>query len=230
VRSTEGGLSEEAKRTKEAFEELADSLTGNVFNAIQDLTERGKLSFKDLATSIISDLTRILQQQFLMPKIASWTEKALEWGLGLLGAATRTPALGGGSPASGAGLEDLMRSQTGGPLRSGVTLVGEAGPEAIVSRGGRAMVFPSSHPISRMAVRAHLPGRQFGGTLPGWTTAPGEPPEAEKPAMPGAVPVGTRAVNIVFNITTPDATSFLRSRGEIQRAMGQAVRQSQYAT
>jgi hypothetical protein len=48
--------------------------------------------------------------------------------------------------------------------------------------------------------------------------------------MPGAVPVGTRAVNIVFNITTPDATSFLRSRGEIQRAMGQAVRQSQYAS
>jgi hypothetical protein len=81
-----------------------------------------------------------------------------------------------------------------------------------------------------MAVRARLPGRQFGGTLPGWTTAPGETPAAEKPAMPGTVPVGTRAVNIVFNITTPDATSFLRSQGEIQRAMGQAVRQSQYAT
>lgn len=225
---------DEAQRTQEAFEDLADSLTGTVFSAIQELTEKGKLSFKDLATSIISDLTRILQQQFLAPKIAGWTSKALEWGLKLLGVGTGAAGLGTSLPAgttdlAGASGGSFFQSAVGGPLRSGVTLVGESGPEAIMSRAGRAMVFPTSHPLTRMAVRAHLPGRQYGGPLPGMLGESGQPAVGEQPAMPGAVPVGTRSVVQNFYITTPDASSFMRSRGEIERAMGQAVRRSQYA-
>lgn len=226
---------ERVRQDFDLLQEAADTFASSFLEEITRVTEGAAFSFTRFAQSAIRDLTRILQQQFLMPQLASWGQKALGWGLGLLGAATGAAGAGttlapGTTALAGASGGSFFGSAVGGPLRSGVTLVGEAGPEAVVSRGGRSVVFPTSHPLTRMAVRAHLPGRQFGGPLPSMMAGSGEPQQAEKPAMPGQVPAGTRGVNIIFNITTPDASSFVRSRGEIERAMGQAVRRSQYAT
>lgn len=214
---------------------IAGDLTGTILSGLEELTEKGATSFREFADSIIKDLLRVLQQQILAPQMQKWIELGIGAGLKLLG------AFGGGGTAGGAALAGsgvlaggvdlglgadfgaIVPRAVGGPLRSGLSLVGEAGPEAIVSRGGRSMVFPSSHPISRMAVRAHLPGRQFGGPLP---SALMGGTGSEAPSQPAASGPG-QVAPVIVNVYAQDATSFLKSKGEVQRQMMAAFRSAQ---
>jgi phage-related minor tail protein len=217
---------EEAKKTAESLQEIGDTLSSSVLGAIEQVTETGKFVFRDFADSIIRDLLRVLQQQYLQPKMGSWVEAGLKLGLQALGlfAGVNLPA--GTTELATASGTSFLTSATGGPLRHGVTLVGEAGPEALVSRGGRGMVFPTSHPLSRAAIRARLPGRQFGGPLPSALlgTTGSLPGEA---TMTSASGTQRGAVVQNFYIQTPDAASFVKSKGEVQRQMLAAFRSSQ---
>lgn len=200
----------------------AEEVAGAVLSSLQRLTTGGKLSFRELASSIVQDLLSILQQKFLQPQLTKWIELAITAGINLLrGLGGAGAGVNLGTALGGTG--GLQFGQSGGPLRRGLTLVGEAGPEVIATRGTSSLVFPSSHPLSRMAVRAHLPGRQFGGPLP--TAIMGTPvPGMGQTSMEGS---GSREPAVIVNVYTQDAPSFLRSRGEVQRAMLQAFRAAQ---
>ena len=197
---------------------------------IQRATEEGAFSFTRFADSAIRDLTRILQQQVLSPQLAKWGELALNAGIKLVGG-----IFGGGAGAGAAanlgtalgGTGGLQFGQTGGPLRRGLTLVGEAGPEAIATRGGRSIVFPTSHPVTRAAMRsAGVPRRQYGGPLPSAVMG-GTGSEMAGTTMSSTGSARERPIIVIMNITTPDAASFVRSKGEIARSFQQAIRGSQ---
>lgn len=226
---------EAAAASAEKLRAVGETLTTSVLSAIEEVTQTGEFSFKKFADSVISDLLRVLQQEYLKPAMEGWVQAGLKLAAGVLG------GLGGGTSAGiGAALSAtealstvaggaVAPSQTGGPLRRGLTLVGEAGPEVIAIRaGGRAMVFPTSHPLTRAAVRDRLPGRQFGGPLPsavmGSTGSDAAP--ATMTSGPGANGPGTQG-NVYITVYAQDAASFQRSRGEIQRSMRAAFAASQ---
>jgi hypothetical protein len=170
VREPGASAVEEAQKDFDALQEISASFTRNFLEQIHTVTETGKFAFKDFADSVIQDLLRILQQQFLKPAMEGWIQAGLQLATGVLGGVgggatgAATGALSASTIAAGGGTIGL---QHGGPLRRGVTLVGEAGPEVIAtSRDGRAMVYPTSHPLTRMAVRGQTPGRASGGPLP----------------------------------------------------------------
>lgn len=227
---------ERVKKDFDLLQESADTFADNFLAEINRVTDGAAFSFTRFAESAIRDLARILQQQFVAPQIASWTQKGLEWGLQLLGAAGGAASGAGAAGATAnlgtalGGTGGLQFGAVGGPVRRGLTLVGEAGPEVIASGGGRSMVFPTSHPLTRRAMASSgIARRQYGGPLPEMGLGMGQEPSSEQPAMPGAVPPGQRTVVQNFYITTPDASSFMQSRAAVQRAMAQAVRSSQTA-
>lgn len=106
---------ESAKDLASQFEQTATSVLNGLEDSLTTFVLTGKLSFKDLANSIIADLARIAARQ-LTANLAQ----------GLLGAAG---GVGGGTglAASFAGLFD-----NGGKIRQGEWgIVGEKGPEII---------------------------------------------------------------------------------------------------
>lgn len=106
---------ESAKDLASQFEQTATSVLNGLEDSLTTFVLTGKLSFKDLANSIIADLARIAARQ-LTANLAK----------GLLGAAG---GVGGGTglAASFAGLFD-----NGGKIRQGEWgIVGEKGPEII---------------------------------------------------------------------------------------------------
>jgi hypothetical protein len=72
-----------------------------------------------------------------------------------------------------------------------------------------------------MAVRAHLPGRQFGGPLP--SAVLGGTGSAPDPGGLGSSRSSQGNITVNMTVNMPDAPSFLRSRGEIARQFQAAI-------
>jgi lambda family phage tail tape measure protein len=123
---------EDAQNYGKMGEDSFTSITGNMTSAIDKFVDTGKLSFSDLATSIIKDLIKI-QLQYMTMQMFSAGASWLGFGAGAAGAgAAGAGAAGGG--AIGAGT--VMMAAAGGAI-DGPTIVGERGPELFIpSRSG----------------------------------------------------------------------------------------------
>ena len=122
------------KGIKNAIEDIAKSMTpfqlavdatnavwGNMSSAIDDLVDKGKASFSDLARSIIKDLSKMILKQMLFNAIAGFANS--DFGTKI-------------------GLNKLFPPKaTGGPVAGNKPyMVGEQGPELFVPRGSGNIV------------------------------------------------------------------------------------------
>lgn len=124
-------IQESAKRTQMVF----DSVYGNLTSAIDNFVKTGKLSFKDLARSVIQDLIAI---QLRMAT------------LGLLRSAFSAYSGGGFGTGNKFGNQDLggYFADGGNPPVGKVSVVGEKGPELFVPRTAGTII--PNHAISNM--------------------------------------------------------------------------------
>ena len=182
---------------------LAESTLVNAFKGAEDalveFAQTGKLSVKDLVDSIFNDLTRLAVRSAITGPIAGF----------LSGQAT------GGQPGGGggflAGLGGLASSffggggGTGGAVAAGAAAGGSTGAQAglLASISG---LFGFRDGGSFTVGGSGGPDSQFVG----FKASPGEEVVINKPGQGGG-----RQVNVVFNISTPDADSFQRSQGQI---------------
>lgn len=117
-----------AKNAEESF----NAITGNMTSALDKFVDTGKLSFGDLASSIIKDLIKI---QLRMQAMQLFSAAG-----GMLGSlfgpmSSTAAATGGGGSFSGAAFQ-LPMAASGGTV-DGPTIVGENGPELFIpSRSG----------------------------------------------------------------------------------------------
>ena len=95
------------------------------------------------------------------------------------------------------------------------------------------MVFPTSHPMTRAAMRsAGVARRQYGGPMPSAVMG-GTGSEAAMTTMAngqggnGQAATGQGTGNVYMTVYAQDAASFQRSRGEIQRSMSNAFKAAQ---
>jgi lambda family phage tail tape measure protein len=102
-----------ARAWENAFRATEDALVGFVMT--------GKLNFRDLASSIISDLVRIAIQQSIMRPLAGFLGLGFANGGVFSGGQVQAFANGG-----------IVTKPTLFPMASGAGLMGEAGPEAIM--------------------------------------------------------------------------------------------------
>lgn len=147
----------QAKKDREAsareMEKIAQGMTDSFINAFEQMiagTKSVKDAFKDMASSIISDIARIVIQQQVSKPIGGFLSSALS---GLMGAFTgggnivgvpntqgpapTVMAAANGAAFNGSGLIPFARggvvnSPTIFPFANGTGLMGEAGPEAIM--------------------------------------------------------------------------------------------------
>ena len=128
---------------KEGLEDVAGAMSktvGNAFKKLEDtlvnFVQTGKFAFKDLARSIIADLTRIAVQQTIMKPLT-----------GFLGGIF--PKIFGSAKGNVFAANGIQKFARGGivdkptvfPFKNGIGLMGEAGAEAILplkrGKGGR---------------------------------------------------------------------------------------------
>ena len=118
-----------AKNAEDSF----NAITSNMTSALDKFVDTGKLSFSDLASSIIKDLIKI-QLRMQMMQLFSAAGSIFGGGFAGLGGTSYTSAGVGGS-FSGAAFQMPMAA-TGGTI-DGPTIVGEKGPELFIpSRSG----------------------------------------------------------------------------------------------
>ena len=141
--SWEVGALESLNNYRDAVANVAQSteqMFTNAFKGMEDaivsFVKTGKLDFRSLADSIISDMIRIAVQQSITGPLASWMG-------GLIGGAAGASAgpgpffgnaLGGvyNSPGLSAYSGQIVSKPTLFPFAKGTGLMGEAGPEAIL--------------------------------------------------------------------------------------------------
>ena len=148
-----------AKQTQSLFE---NAFKGSE-DALTNFVKTGKLSVKDLADSIISDLIRIQVREALVSTISS--AKNSQVGQSLISYFTKTQAMGGAwangmqmFANGGAFTNQVVATPTAFAHSGGLGLMGEAGPEAIM-------------PLTRAAdgslgVRALAGGQSGGAAIP----------------------------------------------------------------
>lgn len=148
-----------AKQTQSLFE---NAFKGSE-DALTNFVKTGKLSVKDLADSIISDLIRIQVREALVSTISS--AKSSEAGQSLISYFSKTQAMGGAwangmqmFANGGAFTNQVVATPTAFAHSGGLGLMGEAGPEAIM-------------PLTRAAdgslgVRALAGGQSGGASIP----------------------------------------------------------------
>jgi phage-related minor tail protein len=127
---------EELKR----LQDMNQSVFNNMGNAIDNFVRTGKLSFKDLTRSIITDLISIAMraQMMSMFKGFSFFGGGGFKDVGGMGAASNNYLVSSG----------ILGSAVGGPLSAGQpSIVGENGPELFVPRGAGTIV-PNSGDLS----------------------------------------------------------------------------------
>ena len=95
-------------------------------DALVNFVMTGKLSFRDLATSIVSDLARIAIQQAIMLPLMMWFKS-----LGFIPAANGA-AFGSGGTVEKYAAGGVVSSPTAFRHSGGLGVMGEAGPEAIM--------------------------------------------------------------------------------------------------
>lgn len=110
-------MSTELERGQQAFE----SVMGNMNAALDNFVRTGKLSFKDLARSIIQDLIAIELKASAMAMFKS-----------MGGAGMFSSLFGGGAPANIFNPDVNYRADGGGISANSPYIVGERGPELIV--------------------------------------------------------------------------------------------------
>ena len=122
-----------AKQTQSLFE---NAFKGSE-DALTNFVKTGKLSVKDLADSIISDLIRIQVREALVSTISS--AKSSEVGKSLIAYFSKTQAMGGAwangmqmFANGGAFTNQVVATPTAFAHSGGLGLMGEAGPEAIM--------------------------------------------------------------------------------------------------
>ena len=101
--------------------DATNAVWGNMSSAIDDLVDKGKASFSDLARSIIKDLSKMILKQMLFKAIAGFANS--DFGTKI-------------------GLNKLFPPKaTGGPVAGNKPyMVGEQGPELFVPRGSGNIV------------------------------------------------------------------------------------------
>ena len=110
------------------IKEISDSVWNNLSNALETFVRTGKLSFKDLARSIIQDLI-LIQMKAQAVTIFNFLKGALFASSGNIYAPGAAPTNWGGPHADG------------GPVSSGQSyLVGERGPELFMPRTAGTIV------------------------------------------------------------------------------------------
>ena len=124
-----------AKNAEDSF----NAITSNMTSALDKFVDTGKLSFSDLASSIIKDLIKI-QLRMQMMQLFSAAGSIFGGGFAGLGGTSYTSAGVGGS-FSGAAFQMPMAA-TGGTI-DGPTLVGENGPELFIP-GRSGSVIPNN--------------------------------------------------------------------------------------
>lgn len=102
------------------FQEAWVNALQNTENALVDFAMTGKLAFKDLVNSIIQDLIRVAIQQAIIQPLTGWFKGLFADGGAFVGGVQKF-ATGG-----------VVSSPTYFPMRGGMGLMGEAGPEAIM--------------------------------------------------------------------------------------------------
>lgn len=175
----------------QTWRDFAEESLDHVGDAITQFAFHGKLTFKDMVTSIAEDFFQMSLKMLTQSALSGvaggtggggsgWLDLALKAGTSLLSAFG-----GGGAPMEGqAGFIGPPRRQGGGPVSAGHPyVVGENGPELMVPR--------------------------MNGTI-----------------LPHGQGLGGTTIVNNFHIQTPDATSFVQSRGAIQRAIASSVSQS----
>lgn len=116
-------------------EQVYDSVFGNMMNAIEKFVRTGKMSFSDLARSIIQDL--------IMIQIRAQASQLFSMFLGSIGfGGARTPSAGGVDYSfSGMKMNFGGPKADGGPVSSGTAyMVGERGPELFMPRNSGTII------------------------------------------------------------------------------------------
>ena len=111
-------------------EEAFASIVSNMERALDQFTSTGKLSFKDLASSIIQDLIRI-QMRAQMTSMFSGLKSLFTGGGGGGG--------GGGLTGDFPALSGVQEAATGGDI-NGPTIVGERGPELFIPKSAGTVI------------------------------------------------------------------------------------------
>jgi len=126
-------IEDSAKKTKEMY----DSVWGNMANAIDNFVKTGKMSFKDLAKSIIQDLIAIQL-------------KAQATGLMSMLISSFTNPGANGASGNGTGVTGFGSSYADGgyPTTNTINLVGERGPELFIPKTAGTII--PNHALSGM--------------------------------------------------------------------------------
>lgn len=130
---------------KDGFKDLEQAINnfGSGFeDAIANMVKTGKLNFKDLFDSLISDITKlIIKLEIINPLINSLTGSHLTTGLGglfggLLGGAFNSSAISSAGLRAGSFIANpgnIGLRASGGPVTAGMPyIVGEKGPELMI--------------------------------------------------------------------------------------------------
>ena len=113
--------------------QVHDAVFGNMMNAIERFVRTGKMSFRDLARSIIQDL--------LMIQIRAQATALFSMLMGNIGAAFRYGTNIGSQQTSMLAAQDAFFKAEGGPVAGNQPyIVGEKGPELFVPRGAGTIV------------------------------------------------------------------------------------------
>lgn len=123
------GLAEyydQIKNVAGAMQNLLVNAFQGAEDALVNFVMTGKLSFSDLARSIIEDLARIAIQQAIMAPLMAWFK-----GMGLMPAANGA-AFSGGSALTAYATGGVVTAPTMFRHSGGLGVMGEAGPEAIM--------------------------------------------------------------------------------------------------
>ena len=131
-----------AKTTFEQMEEVGSRVAGSLENAFTNMARTGKLSFKDMARSIIADLGAIFAKM-VATKLVNMIVGSFAGGFGGSTASAGSSMYSlGGSGTGGLGLR-APGFATGGSVPAGQTAwVGEQGPE-LVRFGSAASIVPN---------------------------------------------------------------------------------------
>lgn len=121
----------EAENLAAVGEKVVNVFADRLTEALQKAAEEGKLSFKDLARSILQDLQRILIRALIVQAITA-----------ALGGGVPVPGAGGGGPTGNVDFGFTPRAG-GGPVQANrAFLVGEDGPE-IFQPGQNGTIIPN---------------------------------------------------------------------------------------
>ena len=119
------------KGTLEAAKELTQVGLQGISDGIVELVTNGTANFREFAASLLRDMARIILQQIVVKSLM----QAIGFGGGLdLGSffAKSTPSFNMNQATGGLGGFGMPRMMANGGITRGVSIAGEAGPEAVV--------------------------------------------------------------------------------------------------